>query len=514
MLVRRPSHRPGPEKLIPSAVIAGIILALGSLTLAFGVAIALSVALAIGLIAFGCVFCMRDRVGALLALLLFEVVQSPFAALVGYTNTAGQLVRRADEVLILGIFSLTLASAILGRYRSQRILRYMLPGIVFLLSGIVSAIAQDVPLSVTVIGAGIQWKWWAILYIALMAPWRPSDLQRVLNALMFVGVTLTIFGLVDFVAQGAFRELLRTNTVSVTSDLRSDHAVQSIFTTPGKFSIVMSMLTAVALAAWLSRRKRIYGLYVVVFGAMALLSLRITALFSVFLLLLVVWFFSAKPVVHKILAFLGMVVFIAAMTTVFYGQLSSHIATYSQPSATARGLLFITSEKIATEHAPFGSGFGTFASAESRLNYSPLYEAYGLSRVYGLSREYPHFIDDTMWPAILGESGYIGLFGVICGFSILAMEIVRRIKGAWGKDQTFPLAAFGALVCVIVASAANPVMFDGLYSTIFALLVAPALIRCPVGAVHADAVPDLSYSGNVDVRGMASITNGINPERS
>jgi hypothetical protein len=279
--------------------------------------------------------------------------------------------------------------------------------------------------------------------------------------------------------------------------------------------MVMSMLTAVALAAWLSRRKQIYGVYFAMFGTMALLSLRITALFSVFLLLLVVWFFSAKPGVHKILAFLGMVIFMAAMTIVFYGQLSSHIATYSRPSATARGLLFITSEKIASEHAPFGSGFGTFASAESRLNYSPLYAAYGLSRVYGLSRDFPHFIDDTMWPAILGESGYIGLFGVISGCFILAMEIVRRIKGARVSDQTFPLAAFGALACAIVASAANPVMFDGLYSAILALLVAPALIHYPLGDVQAD--PGASRSSTVPTsisRRMTSITSGVNPERS
>ena len=76
---------------------------------------------------------------------------------------------------------------------------------------------------------------------------------------------------------------------------------------------------------------------------------------------------------------------------------------------TARSVLLRTSFKIAEDFQPFGTGFGTFASAMSAEPYSRVYYMYHIQNVWGLSKNYPIFISDSFWPMILGQSGYLGL---------------------------------------------------------------------------------------------------------
>ena len=431
------------------------------------------------------VYFFRDPVGVLIGFLIFEVVQTPLAAIVGYSNGPGHLVLRADEVIMLVLLVLTLTQR-LTHPSSVRVWRYIAAGVVFAAAGLASDFVQHVPPSISAVGGWLQLKWWVLLAIGLMTPWTERDRERVLNTLMRIGLVLSALGVVDLVAQGPFRRLLHTNKVSLTLDPRAAHAVESIFTTPSQFSIVMAMLMTVAVAARITRRGDRYGLYAVIFGGMALLSLRVTAVFAVTAAAFIVWILGSRSFGGRALAVIAIALLATITFTLFKSEINSHLTTYSQINSTnARGELYATSVIIAKQHAPLGSGFGTFASGESRQHYSQLYVQYGLSGTYGLSRADPQFIDDTMWPAILGETGYIGLLAVIFGLLELTRALVRRV-GTVGADNTFPLAAIGLLVVALVNSVANPVMFDGLNSAIFALVAAPALV---IGVEGTEEVP-------------------------
>ena len=90
----------------------------------------------------------------------------------------------------------------------------------------------------------------------------------------------------------------------------------------------------------------------------------------------------------------------------------------------ARGALIFTSFRIAIKNFPIGYGFSTFGTEFSRIRYSPLYTLYDIDKVYGLSRQFPAFIVDAMWPAILGENGFLGLVAII--FFFIEMLILIR----------------------------------------------------------------------------------------
>lgn len=76
---------------------------------------------------------------------------------------------------------------------------------------------------------------------------------------------------------------------------------------------------------------------------------------------------------------------------------------------TARGALLYKSFDIARDCFPFGTGFGTYASAPSGVWYSPVYIEYGLNTVWGLEKDNSGFICDSFWAMIIGQNGYIGL---------------------------------------------------------------------------------------------------------
>lgn len=75
----------------------------------------------------------------------------------------------------------------------------------------------------------------------------------------------------------------------------------------------------------------------------------------------------------------------------------------------ARPALYYVTPSVLIDFFPFGSGFGSFATYASEVYYSSLYEEYGIHKIYGLSREYPGFINDAFLPS-LAQYGVFGIF--------------------------------------------------------------------------------------------------------
>lgn len=96
----------------------------------------------------------------------------------------------------------------------------------------------------------------------------------------------------------------------------------------------------------------------------------------------------------------------------------------------ARTMLMKKSINVANDHFPLGSGFGTYGSYMSSVNYSPVYYKYGLNRVYGLQPVTGKFICDSFWPMILAEFGYIGLIGYI----YIVYLIYKKIQNKYDKE--------------------------------------------------------------------------------
>lgn len=130
-----------------------------------------------------------------------------------------------------------------------------------------------------------------------------------------------------------------------------------------------------------------------------------------------------------------------------------------------RGILYYTSMLIASDHFPFGAGFGTFGSNISRVHYSILYHNYLISGIWGLSPESPEFIVDTYWAMILGENGWLGLIFIIVCLLCIFFTIYRTKLNYRAKFIAISICMYS-----ILASLAEPIYSSNKCAALFIIL--------------------------------------------
>ena len=116
---------------------------------------------------------------------------------------------------------------------------------------------------------------------------------------------------------------------------------------------------------------------------------------------------------------------------------------------SARSILTLTSFQIAWDYFPLGTGFATFASSEAAIHYSPVYELYKLS---GEINPNSHFLNDTFWPIIIGQTGVVGTISYLY---ILGM-IAKRCFFMWHSDKGFYTGGLFALIYLMISSTGEP----------------------------------------------------------
>lgn len=127
-----------------------------------------------------------------------------------------------------------------------------------------------------------------------------------------------------------------------------------------------------------------------------------------------------------------------------WGQIEMYFGTDGQ----ARTELLNASLQVASVNLPIGTGFASFGSAITADPewYSPLYLQYGLSSVWGLSREYSAFISDSFWPTVIGQSGLLGLLFYCTSLSLLLREMFQS------STSRLPVFLFTAYLLIMSTS--------------------------------------------------------------
>ena len=99
------------------------------------------------------------------------------------------------------------------------------------------------------------------------------------------------------------------------------------------------------------------------------------------------------------------------------------IGRYLMNVKAPRFLLIYYGFITANRYFPLGSGFATYASAQAARTYSKLYYEYGFDRVWGMTPDTKHFIQDSYYPVVVGQTGYIGTIV----FAIFMCVVMKRI---------------------------------------------------------------------------------------
>lgn len=186
-------------------------------------------------------------------------------------------------------------------------------------------------------------------------------------------------------------------------------------------------------------------LYMCILAGLICMTLRFKAIATVgvFIVLYVLFmYFNIRKLNLLMILLVGVGVILISYKQVFF--------YFFSPMALEmpRGAMLYTSLQIAKDYFPFGTGFGTFGSYTSGVNYSVVYEIYGVNEIGGMSKTDISAISDNYWPMILGQSGVIGF---LCMLNIWR-KLYQKIDRYRYLNLQFYLAGMGCFIYILISS--------------------------------------------------------------
>jgi hypothetical protein len=335
----------------------------------------------------------------------------------------------------------------------------------FVVAGLVSGLVLGVAPDIFLTGAVVVAKGLVFAWAVAQVDWEERHLRSAAKA----GVVLVFFCVAATAANFALEDPWLAFMASDENAVQARGALPSLV---GPFSHPIDLgqfmtLSAVALTAWrIAVRKGVLTFVLMIATAAgSLLSARRTAIGS----LVAAWVW-VKAMGRSWGALLAAAVCVPLAAVVLAAPIAAVVnetySDYLDPSvatSAARTVLTVGSFDVAADHFPLGAGFGRYGSATAADNYSPEYVARGFPDVWGLGRgvENGRFLTDTEWPAIIGESGFLGTIAFVAGL-IAIYRAARRLWGSSGQPlvRWIGLVTMGWMVACLVQSIAT-VTFTG-----------------------------------------------------
>lgn len=214
---------------------------------------------------------------------------------------------------------------------------------------------------------------------------------------------------------------------------------------PTYYAGALGFLIAILTATYDKKRKY----FIVLDLIMLFFSLRSKAFVAVIVYIALFWHLIIQRKKLKLwhCVAIGILAFYFAWDQIYFYY-------FKLVGASARSVLTLTSFKIMKDYFPIGTGFGTYASHAAGLNYSPVYSLYGFENIWEVSHLNPSaFLDDTFWPIIIGQTGFLGTLSYI---GILVSILYRCFKTKKVDLYLFTSSIF-VMSYLFISSTAEPI---------------------------------------------------------
>ena len=379
----------------------------------------------------------------------------------------------ADEAMVGGILLVgLLRRVVVDRERPRGF-----PGLVFFagyaLLGVLGDLMAHVPVGVTLSGTTLAVKGPLLALGLAQVHWTSADLRRFARAGVVIIAVMIVTSLVNLAVPGVWQGLLGNS-----EKLSYRSAIPSLigpFTHPGELG-PMAAFAFLAVVAW-NTAMGARGSTRFLSGALAVVAVLAFRRKTWLGMAATYLWLSGRAKRPGLL--IGAVLAIATVATVFASTLAKAlgglVTTYvDQAEGTAaRTVMTRDSFGVALEHFPLGAGFGRFGSETAGEYFSPEYLERGYQHIWGLSAELGNdrYLNDTMWPAILGEAGYFGLVA----FLLALFAVYRALRPVSASDvpivRWFGLTGLAWLLQYLVESSGTQVFVSPpVYVPLFAMI--------------------------------------------
>lgn len=352
--------------------------------------------------------------------------------------------------------------------------------VTLIVAGIASSLLASVPPSIWIPSGLLVLKAIALFYATSWMRIGVLDARIVGGAVLAVAGAIGVLGLIELLDPVRFQTVLN---LPPYADVRGEvSVVRSLFTHPAQYGWITVFASMFLWARFVVLRTWWAVPAALLLNVGTIISGRRTPLVGLVVALAVAGFWHIRrlgsrraafrawvPVVGAIvvLGFLS----IAVLGTFYRTTLGQYLPPAeqveqifaSEPDALIlstvqpRTALYLSSLAIARDHLPLGVGAGRFGSHFSREEYSPVYEEYGLHRIYLLSPNRPDAVTDTYWPMILGEFGLLGLGGALTFFAAVTRALWRNVGRATGEHRAIALGLLMVFVEGLVRSLTSSV---------------------------------------------------------
>jgi hypothetical protein len=371
---------------------------------------------------------------------------------------------------------------------------------IFLLAAIASSFLRSVPLEIAAPGLVLVIKAIIFLYVVMLTPFPAWAIGGALRVGLAIGMGVMALGLIEYLNPPAFQSVF--GLPEYVRSRGEGAVVKSLFAHPALFGFFTTFVALFAFAQYhATRRWRWLGVALFMslgpfFSARRRAILALLASLGTGFLETLRRVRDLRTIARTWLPVLaGLVVIGAIFLSGLANLYTATIERYLERQATvgaggnlivgesentqARLALYTGSALVAMDYLPLGAGLGRYGTWMSREYYSPEYQELQLDEIRGLKARRPSAVTDTFWPAILGESGVIGLLAYVGFVATLGVILWREA----GRDDgpLLRLLRFGA--GMIFAQA----MIESLASSMFHSPPRVYLFYLVVGAVAAIA---------------------------
>lgn len=366
-----------------------------------------------------------------------------------------------DEALVVALLFVTVAHQLSSR-RALRRLPGAVPIILYLAWGAFSSAFQSVPFADASISAFILVKGWLFAYAVAQLDWSPRDISSAARVGGWVIVGLVTAVAVNL-ALGAQWTSLWNGAATYTTRFGIP-ALQGLLPNPliagNTMACAFLLVLTHGLVYGMTKRHRM--LLVGTAAGVGFSGRRTAILGTAAGAILVGLRLRATATLAQVLV-LTPVALVLAWSTIVEAVDAAFSDYVERGDTAARTIMHRDMVDVANTYFPFGAGFGRFGSYMAGVDYSPEYIQRGYQYVWGLSasRGNDSFLTDTQWPAVVGETGWIGTVFAICALISVLVTSLKAMASAEITERWLGSAVTAMFVVLLVASVGVPMFFGG-----------------------------------------------------
>ncbi|WP_136518542.1 hypothetical protein [Cellulomonas telluris] len=301
----------------------------------------------------------------------------------------------------------------------------------FAAAGVVSSYLHDVPGPVWLQGMLLLLKAVLLGHTAAQLHWSDRELAVLVRAGAVGAVVLVALGLVNLAVPGPWTALVAGGSPEMHGPFP---ALLGPFRQPAAYGRLAVILAASVLAYQLVVRASLRGYALAAaLSGLSLLTFRVKSFVGLVVVTSALLLRTGpRPLVR--LGLLALPALLLLAGPVAYAFVVADLSLYYGEGQSARSLLTAGGLVLAERDFPLGAGFGRYGSATAAEYYSPEYLALGFEYVWGLGRVegWGAYLNDTQWPALLGETGWLGTVCYAAGVLLALRVLLVRV----GPDES------------------------------------------------------------------------------